>query len=75
MILIDVLPPKDPDPQHSLKSFSNPIAAFVQNPFLARALPHIIGSVDWNEDDRVGLKLEDDIGKIMLSLNYSVQCF
>ena len=31
-----------------------------QNPYHARQLPHIIGTQEWNEDDRVGLGPDEE---------------
>jgi hypothetical protein len=37
------------------------LLSVTKNPYHARPLPHIIGSKEWNEDDRVGLGTEDEI--------------
>jgi hypothetical protein len=37
------------------------VVSVTKNPYHARPLPHIIGSKEWNEDDRVGLGTEDEI--------------
>jgi hypothetical protein len=43
------------------------VVSVTKNPYHARPLPHIIGSKEWNEDDRVGLGTEDEIkGKKLL---------
>jgi hypothetical protein len=37
------------------------VFSVTKNPYHARPLPYIIGSKEWNEDDRVGLGTEDEI--------------